>query len=74
MSMKFVIFSFFFCVFQLFVWAEVPFTNKKTDIIHIDHPDHVPHHPSRKDPTDQWSHDGIIYPRKRDKKSILESV
>jgi hypothetical protein len=39
-------------MFQSFLWAEVPF-NKKTGIIHIEHPDHVPHHPKGKDPTDQ---------------------
>jgi hypothetical protein len=32
----------------------------------------VPHHPKGKDPTDQWSHDGIMYPRKKTKKGLLE--
>ena len=52
MIMKFVLFALFFCVFQAFVWAEVS-PNKKTGIVHIEHPDHVPHHPSGKDPTEK---------------------
>jgi len=71
MSMKFVLFAFLFCIFQSFVWAEESPNNKKT-LIHIDHLDHVPHHPKGKDPTEKSGHDGIIYPRKKTKKWILE--
>lgn len=65
--MKFIIFSLFFCIFQVFVWADMPL-NKKTAVVHIEHPDHVPHHPRGQDPTEKASHDGIIYPRKKIKK------
>ncbi len=75
MHMKFVVASFLLFTFQMFVWADV--TNKSkspTGIVHIEHPDHVPHHPKEKEPTEKSGHDGVIYPRKRIKKWILESA
>jgi hypothetical protein len=38
--------------------------------IHLDHPDHVPHH-GGKDPIKKISHDDGIIPRKRKKGNIL---
>ncbi len=53
MFMKFIIVSFFFVTFQMFVWAEIPQQSKTSDVVHLEHPDHVPHYPRGRDPTDQ---------------------
>lgn len=53
MFMKFIVFSFLFATFQISVFAEAPYHSKASDIVHLEHPDHVPHHPRGKDPTDQ---------------------
>jgi hypothetical protein len=53
MFMKCILFSFFFVTCQMFVWAEVPYHSKSSDVVHLEHPDHIPHHPRGKDPTDQ---------------------
>lgn len=65
--MKFYILLIFTGIFQAFIWAETPL-NKKLGTVHIEHPDHVPHHPAHRDPTDQGGHDGVVYPRKKFKK------
>lgn len=73
MIMRYFLFVCLFVVFQSFSWAESPL-NKKSWIVHIEHPDHVPHHPSNKDPVNKTDHDGIRYPRKKLKNQLLEGV
>jgi len=71
--MKYIIFVSLFVFFHIFSFADTWF-DKKSWIIHIEHPDHVPHHPSSKDPVNKTDHDGIRYPRKKLKNQVLEGV